>query len=186
LLESLPELPWEKRDRFIKNYGLKEDVAELFVHDPSLGTFFEKVVAGKTSDFIKLATNYITSDLMALIKEDAGEIYPYADNFIKLIEMIVSNRLSSRGAKDVLAEMYRHGGDPETIAKKQSLIQIHDSEILITAVDAVIVREEKAVLEYKSGKQAALQYLVGKAIKESGGAGNPENLRKIIIEKLVK
>lgn len=184
LLASLPELPWDKRNRLIKEYGLKEEIAELFMQDIEFGEFFEKVISGKTSDFIKLATNYITSDLMALIKEGAGEIFSEVDNFIKLIEMIISNKLSSRGAKNVLVEMYRHGGDPETIAKKQGLIQIHDAAILTIAVDTVITREEKAVSEYKNGKQAALQYLVGKAIKESGGAGNPENLRRIIVEKL--
>lgn len=184
LRASLPELPSEKRKRLSKDYGLKEEIVELFMQNVELVTFFEKVVSGRTSDFTKLSANYITSDLVALIKEKAGEIFSNADNFIKLMDMIVSNKLSSRGAKDTLAILYKEGGDPETIAKKHGLIQVHDLTTLETVVDTVLKREEKAVLEYKSGKQAALQYLLGKAIKESGGAGNPESLHKLILKKL--
>lgn len=98
--------------------------------------------------------------------------------------MIISNTLSSRGAKDVLSIMVEKGGDPETIAKEHNLIQIHDSSVLTVAVDTVLAREEKAVLEYKSGKLSALQYLIGQAMRESHGAGNPESLKKLLIEKL--
>ncbi len=180
LRASLPELPSEKRKRLNKDYRLKEEVVEFFMQNVELGTFFEKVVSGRTSDFAKLSANYITSDLASLIKEKTGEIFSNVDNFIKLMDMVVSNKLSSRGAKDTLAILYKEGGDPETIAKEHGLIQVHDSTALETVVDTVLKREEKAVLEYKSGKQAALQYLLGKAMKESGGAGNPDSLRKLI------
>ena len=92
--------------------------------------------------------------------------------------------LSSRGAKDTLLVLVEQGGDPEVIAKERGLIQIHDSAALTAVVDTVLAREEKAVLEYKGGKQTALQYLVGKAMKESGGAGNPNMLHKLIKGKL--
>lgn len=181
---SLPELPSEKRERLNKDYGLKEEVVELFMQNVELGKFFEKVVSGRTSDFAKLSANYITSDLMSLIKEETGKIFSNAENFIKLMDMLISNKLSSRGAKDTLAILHKEGGDPETIAEKHGLIQVHDSTALETAVDAVLAKEGKAVLEYKSGKHASLQYLIGKAMKESGGAGNPETLRKLIEVRL--
>ncbi|MDP2651833.1 MAG: Asp-tRNA(Asn)/Glu-tRNA(Gln) amidotransferase subunit GatB [bacterium] len=181
---SLPELPWDKRSRLMKDYELKEEVAELFIQNTELGAFFEKVVSGRTPDFAKLAANYITSDLLALLKDKAGSIFSDADNFIKLIELIVSNKLSSRGAKDVLLIMVEKGGNPETIAEEQNLIQVHDSASLATAVEAVLAREEKAVQEYKSGKLSALQYLVGQAMKESRGAGNPTTLREILLARL--
>ncbi len=181
---SLPELPWDKRNRLLKEYELKEEVVELFMQNVELGTFFEKVVSGRTPDFIKLATNYIISDLVALLKDKAVGTFSSADNFIKLIDMVVSGTLSSRGAKDTLLIMVEQGGDPEMIAKEHRLIQIHDSTALTAAVDTVLAREEKAVREYTGGKGATLQYLVGKAMKESGGAGNPESLRKLIKEKL--
>jgi len=181
---SLPELPWEKRSRWIKKYGLKEEDAEFLVQNVTLGIFFEKVVSDRTPDFIKLAVNYITSDLTSLFKEKEEIVFSDADNFIKLIDMIVSNKLSSRGAKDTLLVMVEKGGDPEIIARKHGLMQIHDSVALGEVVDTVLAREGKAVLEYKGGKQAALQYLVGKAMQESRGAGNPIELQKLIVEKI--
>ena len=182
--ESLPELPTEKRNRWVKEYGLKERDVELFIQNMQLVTFFEKVVIGRTEDFIKLAINYITSDLVSLLKEKEEKVFDGADHFIKLIDMIIFGELSSRGAKDVLRIMVRSGGDPEVIAREHKLLQIRDISILASAVDAVISSEGKAVTEYKGGKQAALQYLVGKAMQMSRGAGNPEELRKLIIQKL--
>jgi len=181
---SLPELPWAKRAHLSKKYGLKKEIVELFMQNIELGTFFEKVASGRTPEFVRLAANYITSDLMALLKERAEGVFSHADNFIKLIDMLVSGKLSSRGAKDTLRILIETGGDPEAIAKEHGLIQIHDHAVLTTAVDTVLAREEKAVEEYKSGKQAALQYLIGKSMKESGGAGNPESVRQLIVEKL--
>ena len=180
----LPELPWDKRNRLRKEYGLKEEVVELFMQDIELGTFFERVVSGRTPDFARLAANYITTDLTALLKEKVQNVFPDTDTFIKLMDMSVSNKLSSRGAKDTLRIMVEKGGDPEAIAKEHNLIQVHDTASLSEVVNIVIAKEEKAVQEYKGGKEAALQYLVGKAMKESGGAGNPESLRKLIIEKV--
>jgi aspartyl-tRNA(Asn)/glutamyl-tRNA(Gln) amidotransferase subunit B len=184
LRASLPELPWSKRSRLMKEFDLKEEVAELFLQNKELGDFFEKVISGKDSDFIKLAVNYMTTDLVSLLKEKEGIIFPDTNNFIKLIEMIISNKISSRGAKDILTHLVESGGDPEVIAEELNLVQIHDAAALGNIVDAVVTREEKAVLEYKSGKQSALQYLIGKAMQESRGAGNPVELQKLIIERI--
>ena len=181
---SLPELPWEKRARWIKEFGLKEEFAELFLQDIGLGVFFEKVVAGKTPDFITLAINYMTSDLIALIKEKEEKVFDDVDNFIKLIDMILLHELSSRGAKDVLRFMVLEGGDPEMIARNRSLIQIHDTEYLKHAVKDVLAEEAKAVGEYQAGKEASLQYLIGKSMKATKGAGNPSILKELIIEEL--
>ncbi|MFA5744853.1 MAG: Asp-tRNA(Asn)/Glu-tRNA(Gln) amidotransferase subunit GatB [Candidatus Paceibacterota bacterium] len=183
LTASLPELPWDTRNRLVKEFELKEEIAELFLQNKELGEFFEKVVSGKNADFVKLATNYITSDLVALLKEKI--VFSDTDNFIKLIEMIITNKISSRGAKDILVHMVESGGDPETIALELNLLQMHDADALCAVVDTVIEKEGKAVLEYKSGKQTALQYLVGKAMQESRGAGNPTEFRKLLEVRLL-
>lgn len=184
LAASLPELPWDTRNRLRETYGLKEEVIELFMQESELGKFFERVVSGRAPDFARLAANYITSDLMALLQKEGTSGFPDVGNFIKLMDMSAAHKLSSRGTKDVLRIMVEHGGDPEVIANKHALMQVHDPAALGEVVSTVVAREEKAVREYMSGKEAALQYLVGKAMKESGGAGNPESLRKLIIEKL--
>ncbi|MFA5942616.1 MAG: Asp-tRNA(Asn)/Glu-tRNA(Gln) amidotransferase subunit GatB [Candidatus Paceibacterota bacterium] len=184
LQASLPELPWEKRERWMRDYGLKEEIAELLMQDIALGMFFERVIVDRAVEFVKLAVNYITSDLVALLREKEKEVFESADDFIKLIDMVLAGELSSRGAKDVLRIMVEKGGDPGVIAKEQGLIQVHDPALLAAAVDAVLAREEKAVAEYQGGKLSALQYLVGKAMQESKGAGNPQELQRIITEKI--
>ena len=183
---SLPELPWIKRKRLRREYKLKEEVIELFIQNIELGMFFEKVVSDKAPDFVKLVVNYITSDLISLMKNEMSGAIPSAKSFRTLIEMVMSNKLSSHGAKGTLAIMYSRseGDDPAEIARKYNLIQVHDSRMLGTVVDTVLAQEGKAVLEYKSGKQAALQHLVGKAMRESRGAGNPLELQKLIIRKI--
>lgn len=185
---SLPELPWERRTRYARAYALKESDAAYLCATPERAHFFDAVASALESnaESISLAANYIVSDLAGVYAKRGGEEYTTLDPlaFAKLIRLVSSHVLSSRGAKDTLLLLVEQGGDPETIAKEHHLIQIHDSVALGKAVEAMLIQEEKAVEEYKNGKQAALQYLVGKAMKESKGAGNPSELQKIIIERL--
>lgn len=179
LKASLPELPRERYSRYAE-LGLKASDAVFISALTERGAFFDSVVSefDGQRELTILAANYFISDLAG----SPGEVT--SASFAKLIRMLASQTLSSRGAKDTLLTMVEKGGDPETIAKEQGLIQVHDSTILTTAVDSVLAREERAVEEYKNGKRTALQYLIGKTMKESGGAGNPESLRKIIVDKL--
>ena len=185
---TLPELPWERRSRYSTLYALRESDAAYLSSTYERATFFDAVTKlfADNTHLLQLAANYIISDLAGLVaaQEDRGYGKLKPEAFAALIQLVDSGTLSSRGAKDILTILVMEGGDPEMIAKKESLIQIHDTQILERAVGIVLAREEKAVLEYKSGKQAALQYLVGKSMKESGGAGNPKRLREILIEKL--
>lgn len=176
---SLPELPWERRARYI-NLGLKETDVAFIIATFERATFFDAVLneIKNEKESMLLAANYFVSDLAG----NPGQTTPAA--FAALIRMSGSAELSSRGMKDVLAVLIAEGGDPKSIAQLKGLLQIHDSEALGTVVDSVLVAEPKAVAEYRAGKEAALQYLVGKAMKESKGAGNPVNLREIIVKKL--
>ncbi len=176
---SLPELPWERRARYA-DLGLKQPDIEFIIATIPRSAFFDAVLGeiGNKKELILLAANYFVSDL-------AGEqknVAPTA--FAKLLRMFVSAELSSRGMKDILAILVREGGDPENIAKEKGLIQIHDTNALGAVVDTVLAREIKVVAEYRAGKQTALQYLIGKAMKESGGAGNPKTLQEMLLEKL--
>lgn len=185
---SLPELPWERRERYARSYALKESDSAYLCATPERSAFFDAAASALDEDAeaVVLAANYIVSDLAGIYAKRGSEaissLEPSA--FAKLIRLVVEKKLSSRGAKDTLAVLVEKGGEPEVVAKERGLIQVHDPAALSAAVDAVLAREEKAVKEYKSGKKAALEYLVGKSMKESGGAGNPEALRALIEEKL--
>lgn len=185
---SLPELPWERRARYARTYALKESDITYLCAAAERAAFFDAVAAALENDtkLVALAANYVVSDLAGVYAKRGSEEYGALNpaSFAKLIRLVGSGGLSSRGAKDTLLLLVDQGGDPEVLAKEHGLIQMSDSAALGKVVDAVLSQEEKAAQEYKSGKQASLQYLIGKAMKESKGAGNPGELRKLIIEKL--
>jgi aspartyl-tRNA(Asn)/glutamyl-tRNA(Gln) amidotransferase subunit B len=184
LRKEMPELPWERRNRMLKDFGLKEESAELFVQDITLGTFFERVVLGKDADFIKLSANYITSDLMSLMRSGVEGKVPEAEEFRALMDMVLSGKLSSRGAKDTLAVMYAEGGNPEEIAKSRGLMQESDEGKLKEIVEKVIFANPAAVAEYRSGKEASLQFLIGQGMKEAKGSANPQVLKELFLAVL--
>jgi len=187
---KLPELPWEKRERFDREYGIKEEDREMYIADLSLGDFFENAV--KSAGDKKLAvliSNYITSDLAGLQKNNPG-VDPFKnitpENFAALVKMASEALISSRGAKDILAIMFSEGGGPEQIAETKGLLQKSDESELRAMVQKVITENEKVVAEYKAGKVASVQFLVGQGMKASKGSANPQVLRNIFEEELAK
>ena len=187
LRASLPELPWERRERYVRTYGIKEADAAYLTTALDRATFFD-AVAQELADvaLVQLATNYIISDLGGIYAKREVEGWSELDtgSFAKLIRMTHAGSLSSRGTKDTLALLVEKGGDPEALAKAAGLVQVNDPEALGKVVDAVLAAEPAAVAEYRGGKEAALQYLLGKTMKESKGAGNPELLRELLMQKL--
>jgi aspartyl-tRNA(Asn)/glutamyl-tRNA(Gln) amidotransferase subunit B len=184
LAKELPELPWERRARYAE-LGLKNDDAEMFVRDQKLGDFFDKAALNASPDAALLIANYVGSDIAG--KYEAGEVtdawITEPDNALrmrKLIELIQKGTLSSRGAKDTLAAMFASTGDPEQIAREKGLVQQSDSGLLGAIAQKVIGNNPQVVSDYKAGKEAALQFLVGQGMKESRGSANPAQLREEI------
>lgn len=188
LKASLPELPWERRARYAERYGLKEADIAYLTATAERAEFFDAVADALHTDkeLVALAANYVVSDLGGIYAKKESEDYASLDAamFAKLIHLVQKGELSSRGAKDTLALLVEKGGDPESIAKEHGLMQVHDPEALTEAIRTVLAEEAKAVEEYRGGKEAALQYLVGKSMKATRGAGNPTLLRELIIKEL--
>ncbi|MGH7141198.1 MAG: Asp-tRNA(Asn)/Glu-tRNA(Gln) amidotransferase subunit GatB [Minisyncoccia bacterium] len=181
--KDLPELPSAKRTRYA-NLGLKSEDIETFVQDQSgfLVTLFEETAkrAAGDSEFIRLAANYITSDIQGFLNKEEGSS-PNSDfgaaSFVDLMRMVRDGKLSSRGAKDVLAEIYLHGGTASDVAQKKNLLQQSDAGALKAIARKVIEAHPSVVDEYKAGKTASLQFLVGQGMKESHGSANPQALK---------
>lgn len=188
LIKELPELPWQKRNRLSEKFGLKTEDIEMYVGDEKTGRFFEEAALIAGAENASLLSNYISSDLVGLSKknEDGSFGNITAETFANLIKMVVSNELSSRGAKDVLKIMFDSGGEPRTIAERENLIQKNDLSELKQIMEIVIEENPKTVGEYKSGKESVLQYFIGQGMKKSKGSANPEILKKIILEILAK
>jgi aspartyl-tRNA(Asn)/glutamyl-tRNA(Gln) amidotransferase subunit B len=187
LRSSLPELPSERRIRYVEEYGLRENDITYLCATLERGAFFDAVFKTlESKDMVALAVNYIISDLAGIYAKKGSEEYSSLNPtmFSKLIRLAHTGDLSSRGAKDTLISLVESGGDPERIAKEKGLMQVHDMETLTEAVRKVLTEESKAVAEYRSGKDAALQYLVGKGMKMTKGAGNPNLLKELFIKEL--
>jgi aspartyl-tRNA(Asn)/glutamyl-tRNA(Gln) amidotransferase subunit B len=186
LKETLPELPWEKRERFTKAIGLPAEIAEIFISDKVFGQFFDAVtkILGGEKELLKLASNYIASDIVGLAKSGEGIGKVTAESFASLVRMIRKGNLSSRGGKDLLAILYTEGGDPEALAKEKGLIQKSDPDALKKIVIETITANPKPVEEYKGGKEASLQFLVGQGMRASRGSANPQVLTELFKEAL--
>lgn len=186
LRREMPELPWEKRARFMREFGVKEESARIFTENIALGVFFEAAARrlGSVRGYA-LAENYITTDLVGLAAASEGGFGKVApESFSELIIMLQKQAISSRAAKDILAIMYHEGGMPEDIARSRGLLQQSDAGELAAIAKLVIQRHATVVAEFRAGKTAALQFLVGQIMKESKGSANPALAREAL-EKLL-
>ena len=189
--ESLLELPWERRERYIR-MGIKPDDAESYVREPRLGAFFEEVSQGYEKEAVLLASNYIANDLVKIIRDieerdtqTHHEIPISSHNFKKIIDMLMSRKISSRAAKNILALCAQTSEDPTVIAKRGDLMQTSaDPDAIEAAVFSVISSNMKVVNDFRAGKAAALEFLVGQSMRALRGAANPTVIRQILMEKL--
>jgi len=165
---------------------------EIGAYFESILTAFGKDVASIEPKIVKLAANYLLSDYIGLLKAAAVEgeisaemlskIAPKA--FSELVQMITDGKLSSRAAKDIIAIMYKEGGVPQEIADSLGLIQKNDEGELKKIMTDIIAQNAKVVADYRAGKAAALQSLIGQGMKATKGGANPEILKKIALELL--
>ncbi len=169
---DLPELPWQARERYL-SLGLKIEDADMFVAQPMAGLLFDAATKhlAKEDKRIALTANYVANDLAG--KWDSFEPAPLA----ALIEFIAQGKMSSRGAKDALAEA-AGGGDLLNIAQKY--LQQSDSGELAKIALQVVGEHSGVAAEYKGGKESALQFLVGQGMKLSKGSANPQALKDAI------
>ncbi|MFA5173481.1 MAG: Asp-tRNA(Asn)/Glu-tRNA(Gln) amidotransferase subunit GatB [Candidatus Paceibacterota bacterium] len=188
---EIPELPAEKRKRFKKEYDLSSEQAESLALEMKMADFFEQAASElKTeSDEIPFKTlyNYLASDLKGLMNAKGAsfeELKITPENFADLVLMIESKEIGSRVAKDVLIKMFASGGDPRVIVKEEGLEQVSNEGELLETINKIIKENEAAVADYRKGKEAALKFLIGQAMKELKGKGNPEVLTKVFKENI--
>lgn len=205
LKESLPELPAARRQRYI-SLGVKEADAQQFAAYSHLGAFLDAVAAHnpENTEFIQKAANYIANDLVSLISGRADSIslsgrdmnardtyfqpeMPIsAERFAKIMDMILAGRLSSRAAKDLITFAASEDTEPETIANREGLIQRDAGADIGPIIERILVEHASVVDDYKKGKGAALQYLVGQGMRALKGGVNPEKLRALLLEYIAK
>ena len=145
------------------------------------------LVENEKQTLINLTANYLLSDFLGFLNEASAEVDDIrisAEDFAEWIGLIHRGVITSRAAKEVLKEMWASGKDPSLVIKEKNLIQIKDIDVIRLIVSKVIAENPKAVEDYKKGKVASLQFLIGQVMRETRGKANPEILKKILKEKL--
>ena len=184
--DEMPELPDEKKKRFIEKFNLTPYEATILVSDIEISKYFEEAI--KDSD-VKLTTNWITGGLFALLNEKNLEISKSpisSKNLSKLINLIKNGTISGKIAKTVFELMIESDKDPETIVNEKGLKQESDPKELEKLIDNIIKDNQDKVNEYKSGKDKLFGFFVGQAMKVSGGKANPKLINEILKDKLSK
>ncbi len=184
LKSEIPELPDEKKKRFIEKFKLSPYEANILVSDIETSNYFENVI--NKSD-IKLATNWIIGELFAVLNEKNLEINESpisAGNLSKLINLIKDGTISGKIAKTVFEQMMDGDKDPQKIVEEKGLKQESDPKALETLIDKVIDDNRDKATEYKSGKVKLFGFFVGQVMKISGGKANPQLVNEILKKKL--
>lgn len=183
--KSLPELPESRRDRYIKEYNLSEKDAKLLTSSKYLSNLFEGAL--EICGNAKAVANWILSDISRILneKELEPENIPFtAEQLAKMIELIDKGTISSAIAKKVLTELFENPKNPEEIIKEKGWIQISDEGAIKEVVMKVLENNPQSVADFKGGKDKALGFLVGQAMKETKGKANPQMLNKMFLEEL--
>jgi aspartyl-tRNA(Asn)/glutamyl-tRNA(Gln) amidotransferase subunit B len=182
--KNLPELPDQKKERFIKDYSLNAYEANVLVSEKEISDYFEEVV--KNSD-IKLAKNWIMGDLFASLNDKNISISQSpvtAKKMSQLIDSISSGVISGRTAKEVFEVMKETGEEPNKIIESKGLQQKSDPKELEGIVDKILADNKDKVDQYKSGKDKLFGFFVGQVMKFSGGKANPQLVNEILKKKL--
>ncbi|MBI3305592.1 Asp-tRNA(Asn)/Glu-tRNA(Gln) amidotransferase subunit GatB [Candidatus Nomurabacteria bacterium] len=187
--KELPELPEDKRLRYKKDYGIKDEDTEVYINNPVLGTWFELVIKElkEKKELIQLASNYIKNDIAGLVNTvlvEGTTKYPNPKNFAKLVNMNFNKEINSAVAKKLLGNLVTFDENVENLAKEEGLLQISDEKILKQIAERIIDANLKVVADYKGGKEQALMSLVGQIMKETKGSANPAVTKQILIDLL--
>jgi aspartyl-tRNA(Asn)/glutamyl-tRNA(Gln) amidotransferase subunit B len=181
----LPELPWEKRERFVREYGLSEYDAGVLADDQELSSYFE--LAAKGTRKPKAIANYVLNDLLSALGAanqltSACPISP--PHLSALVDLVDSGKISSKQGKEVFAEMFATGKDPGLIVEERGLKQESDLGAIESLCSEVIAANPKSVEDYKAGKMAAINFLKGQVMKLSKGKANPNLVGETLVRLL--
>ena len=205
---SLPELPQAMQRRFRAEYGLTQESAFLLTGDRRLASYTEQVFAELWSwletieglegtaeevwekekkKLSKLVSGWLTTELFKLMNESGQVIQDVpitAENFAEFITIVYQNKVNSSAAQVLLREMFTTGKDPSVIIEENDLRQVDDTPALETVVAGIIEANPEVIKDFMGGKDNALQYLVGQAMKATKGKANPEKLQELFRAKL--
>jgi aspartyl-tRNA(Asn)/glutamyl-tRNA(Gln) amidotransferase subunit B len=182
---ELPELPAARRQRFVSEYALPEYDAGVLVAEKAVADYFEQVAQACGNP--KAASNWMMTEMLRALSEseqsiEAVAITPAA--LAQLIQLVDQKVINMTGAKQVFARLFERGGDPKAIVDEEGLAQVSDAGALDGWVETAIAGNPKSVEDYRGGKKAALQFLMGQVMRASQGKANPGMVLEALRQKL--
>jgi len=182
---SIPELPDQKKERFVQDYKIPEYDAEILTSTKAMANYFEDCV--RLFSEPKTVSNWMMGDLLRGLKGDEKEVDQCRvtpKHLAEMLNMLKDGTISGKIAKDVFEEMYRTGDPPARIVKEKGWVQILDMGEIERVIEKVIQANPKLVEDYQKGKEKVFGFLVGEAMKESKGKANPKLVNELLRKKL--
>lgn len=185
--KTMPELPDEKKKRYIEEFGLPEYDANIITTSKELAAFFEEAV--NIGGNPKTISNWIMGEVLRILNDREMEITDVkftAKDLVKLISLVEKGTISNTIAKKVFVDMFETGKDPEKIVEEKGLVQITDEAAIREIVNKVLDENPQSVTDFKNGKTKAVGFIVGQVMKASKGKANPQMVNKLVEEELLK
>ena len=186
LRAELPELPDARRDRFIEEFGIEEDVAVQLTSEREFADYFEAAVTGYGNAGI--VANWMLGEVNHELKLSGKGIEDFRvspANLAALLKLVDGNVISGKIAKEVFSEMVKTGDDPEAVVNRKGLKQISDSGELETIIDGIIEANPDKVEAFRNGKQGLIGFFVGQVMQQTRGQANPKVVNQLLREKLL-
>lgn len=185
--KTIPELPFEKEERFIKDYGVTPYDAHVLTLDASLAHFFDETA--KISGDGKAAANWLMGDISRILNEEAqraSDLKFNPQDLHDLTELIRKGTISNAAGKKVIDEMFKSGDKPQSIVDKQGLAQVSDESALLAIVQKVLDENPQVIEDFKNGKTRIVGFAVGQVMKATKGSGNPQVVNQLVTEEVQK
>ena len=178
---ALPEMPAVRRARLVRDYGIPDYDAGVLVADKAVGDYFE--AAAKLAPNAKLVSNWMMTEMLRLLGETERDIrtVPITPAALAALVCLTESRtINSNTAKDIFAELFEQGGDPEAIVRQRGLGQVSDASAIGMIVDEAIAENIKVFDDYRNGKVAAAKFIIGQVMKKSKGKADPQLVMKLL------
>jgi aspartyl-tRNA(Asn)/glutamyl-tRNA(Gln) amidotransferase subunit B len=202
LRKQIGELPIEKKKRFKKEYGLKEETIDILISDKDLANFTEKMISElaawtiaeednfdrQSKKLSQMAANWLSGELLTRFKNDNKRFKDNiitAENFAELMSLIWRGKVNSNTGLKILEIMYNKGGDPTNIMDDLGLEQIDNSDKLVNIINDIVNKFPKQVQMYKDGKTPVIKFLIGQVMAHSKGRANPQKVQEILEKMLI-
>ncbi len=182
---EMPELPQQRRERFVREYKLPGYDADVLTADKGLADYFEQTV--KLYPQAKKVSNWILSEMLKLLNETRQEIRECSfrpEHLATLVKLVDDGVINGKIAKKVFGELFEQGEDPEAYVKAKGLVQISDTSSIEGYVDEVIAENPDEVARFKGGEKKLTGFFVGQVMKKSRGKANPGLVNKLLTQKI--